>query len=94
MEQKTIFKCVVCGNFIPDGRADKRYDTRACRQKFYRWKHATQRYENNIAKAVTDLVGYLQYPETRQDAIDKLSASIKLIKELSRSNGVVFKEVK
>lgn len=93
MGQLTIFRCEFCGKNRPDGRADMRYCSSACKQKAYRWRQRMARYRSQGMKNITDLAAYLNYEETRQDAIENLSDMLKHIRQQAALSNVKFKAV-
>jgi hypothetical protein len=94
MRQLTIYHCEFCGQLRPDGRSDMQYCSNSCKQKAYRWRHKMSRYETQVFKNVTDLVGYLDYQVTRQEAIERLRAIVENVHHMAAEHNVRFQSVK
>ncbi len=72
--QTTIFKCRFCGNPKPSGRTDREYCNDACKLKAYRWRKRMTRYEYMANVNIINVAGYLDYPETFNQALEKLKS--------------------
>lgn len=82
MIQLTVYRCAFCGDFVPHGRCDKLYCSDACKMKAYRWRHKLQRYVSQSKQKLSDASAYIQYPQTRDLAINELKDIKKFIDEL------------
>lgn len=91
MSQMTIYRCAFCGEFIPEGRSDKRYHSDACKQKAYRWRKRQQRYASDARVAISNLISYLSYEETRQSTVEELGKLMSYIPDVARQYNVVIK---
>lgn len=72
MVQMTIYRCVFCNGPTPKGRADRCYCSVACKQKAYRWRQRIKRYEEKAMENIAAIGNYMQYPEARESAIQRL----------------------
>jgi Lhr-like helicase len=89
--QLTIFKCKHCGLAIPSGRSDKSYCSNSCKQKNYRWRRKMERYASDMKRAASNLAAYLEYPDTRSDAIKYLANQRAYIGEVAKQYNVIIK---
>lgn len=94
MTQLTIYRCAFCGNHRPSGRADMQYCSHSCKMKAYRWRQRMSRYETQTFKNITDLASYIDYPQTKDEAIKRLSTIIDTVKHLAAQHNVIIKSVR
>lgn len=82
MVQLMVYRCAVCDAFIGKSRSDKVYCSNKCKQLAYRWRIKLPRYISQSKKKLSDASAYIQYPVTRDLAINELRDTKKFIDEL------------
>lgn len=88
MVQLTVYRCGVCGDFVPAGRCDKIYCSDKCKMVSYRWRTKLPRYLSQAKQKLSDASAYIQYPQTRDLAISELKDIKKFVDELFAQYGV------
>ena len=94
MSQLTVYHCRFCQGLIPTGRIDRVYCSKACKQKAYRWRNRIDRYTKEIEKNAKLIADYLDYDDTRVDALHALVKIQPYIVDITRQHGQVLKAVK
>jgi len=80
--------CVFCGGKLEEGRTDMLYCSQPCKMRAYRWRKRQERYESKAIEAVTNLAGYLDYPQMFDTSLEKMRGLKKYIDDTLKLHGV------
>jgi Fe-S-cluster-containing dehydrogenase component len=94
MSQLTMYHCRFCNELIPIGRIDRVYCSKACKQRAYRWRNKVDRYAREIRRNLSAISEYLDYDDTKSEALRQLAIIREECVNEARKHGLIIKAVK
>lgn len=86
--------CRFCGKTFWASRSDAQFCTKSHRQMFSRWRKRLPLVADRATIDLQNLASYLDFPDSRDSALELLGDIRKKIKELARERGIIMKEIR
>jgi hypothetical protein len=80
--------CRFCGGEKARGRIDALYCNDSCKMKAYRWRKRRQEYVSKVCVQISNVAGYLDYPETFAFALEDIKEIKKYIDDQLKLRGI------